>query len=397
MKYYIIAGEASGDLHASNLMRALKVKDPEAEFRFFGGNLMQAVGGTLVKHYRELAYMGFVQVALHARTILRNMRLCKEDIAAWAPNVVILVDYPGFNLSIAKYVKTHTQIPVYYYISPKIWAWKEYRIKDIRRYVDEMFSILPFEVPFYANHGYPIHYVGNPCVDAVAEFKAHYTETREEFCARHGLNPELPIVALLAGSRKQEIKDNLPIMLTATKHFKPGRIHRRERIKGFQWVIAGAPGIDKEMYGQASTAYQSKEELSVVYGETYALLSHSYAAMVTSGTATLETALFRVPQVVCYYIMCGKVVSWLRSLVLKVEYISLVNLVANFPLVRELVAHEMRERELAEELDRLLLDDFYRNRMFDEYDKMVIAPLGEPGASEHAAEKMVELLKDTKK
>jgi len=397
MKYYIIAGEASGDLHASNLMRALKAKDPEAEFRFFGGDLMQAVGGTLVKHYRELAYMGFVQVALHARTILRNMRLCKEDIAAWAPNVVILVDYPGFNLSIAKYVKTHTQIPVYYYISPKIWAWKEYRIKDIRRYVDEMFSILPFEVPFYASHGYPIHYVGNPCVDAVAEFKAQYTETREEFCARHGLNPELPIVALLAGSRKQEIKDNLPVMLTATKHFKPGRIHRRERIKGFQWVIAGAPGIDKEMYGQASNAYPSKEGLFVVYGETYALLSHSYAAMVTSGTATLETALFRVPQVVCYYIMCGKVVSWLRSLVLKVEYISLVNLVANFPLVRELVAHEMRERELTEELDRLLLDDFYRNRMFDEYDKMVIAPLGEPGASEHTAEKMVELLMGTKK
>lgn len=397
MKYYIIAGEASGDLHASNLMRALKAKDPEAEFRFFGGDLMQAVGGTLVKHYRELAYMGFVQVALHARTILRNMRLCKEDIAAWAPNVVILVDYPGFNLSIAKYVKTHTQIPIYYYISPKIWAWKEYRIKDIRRYVDEMFSILPFEVPFYASHGYPIHYVGNPCVDAVAEFKAQYTETHEEFCARHGLNPELPIVALLAGSRKQEIKDNLPVMLTATKHFKPGRIHRRERIKGFQWVIAGAPGIDKEMYGQASNAYPSKEGLFVVYGETYALLSHSYAAMVTSGTATLETALFRVPQVVCYYIMCGKVVSWLRSLVLKVEYISLVNLVANFPLVRELVAHEMRERELTEELDRLLLDDFYRNRMFDEYDKMVIAPLGEPGASEHTAEKMVELLKSTKK
>lgn len=397
MKYYIIAGEASGDLHASNLMRALKAKDPEAEFRFFGGDLMQAVGGTLVKHYRELAYMGFVQVALHARTILRNMRLCKEDIAAWAPNVVILVDYPGFNLSIAKYVKTHTQIPVYYYISPKIWAWKEYRIKDIRRYVDEMFSILPFEVPFYASHGYPIHYVGNPCVDAVAEFKAQYTETREEFCARHGLNPELPIVALLAGSRKQEIKDNLPVMLTATKHFKPGRIHRRERIKGFQWVIAGAPGIDKDMYGQASNAYPSKEGLFVVYGETYALLSHSYAAMVTSGTATLETALFRVPQVVCYYIMCGKVVSWLRSLVLKVEYISLVNLVANFPLVRELVAHEMRERELTEELDRLLLDDFYRNRMFDEYDKMVIAPLGEPGASEHTAEKMVELLMGTKR
>ena len=396
MKYYIIAGEASGDLHASNLMRSLKANDPEAEFRFFGGDLMKAVGGTLVKHYRELAYMGFVQVVLHARTILRNMRRCKEDIVAWAPDVVILVDYPGFNLSIAKYVKTHTQIPVYYYISPKIWAWKEYRIKDIRRYVDEMFSILPFEVPFYAGHNYPIHYVGNPCVDAVADFKAQYTETREEFCARHGLNPELPIVALLAGSRKQEIKDNLPIMLSATKHFMPGKVYRRERIKGFQWVIAGAPGIDKAMYGEVFAKSEATRGVTVVYGETYALLSHSYAAMVTSGTATLETALFRVPQVVCYYIMCGKVVSWLRSLVLKVKYISLVNLVADFPLVHELVADEMRERELAEELNQLLLDDFYRNRMFSEYDKMVIAPLGEPGASEHAADKMVELLRQGK-
>ena len=396
MKYYIIAGEASGDLHASNLMRSLKAKDPEAEFRFFGGDLMKAVGGTQVKHYRELAYMGFVQVVLHARTILRNMRRCKEDIVAWAPDVVILVDYPGFNLSIAKYVKTHTQIPVYYYISPKIWAWKEYRIKDIRRYVDEMFSILPFEVPFYAGHDYPIHYVGNPCVDAVADFKAQYTETREEFCARHGLNPELPIVALLAGSRKQEIKDNLPIMLSATKHFMPGKVYRRERIKGFQWVIAGAPGIDKAMYGEVFAKSEATRGVTVVYGETYALLSHSYAAMVTSGTATLETALFRVPQVVCYYIMCGKVVSWLRSMVLKVKYISLVNLVADFPLVHELVADEMRERELAEELNQLLLDDFYRNRMFSEYDKMVIAPLGEPGASEHAADKMVELLRQSK-
>ena len=190
MKYYLIAGEASGDLHASNLMRALKARDDEAEFRFFGGDLMQAVGGTLVKHYRELAYMGFIQVALHAGAIMRGMKQCKEDIVAWHPDVVILVDYPGFNLKIAKYVKTHTQIPVYYYISPKIWAWKEYRIKDIRRYVDELFSILPFEVPFFAEHDYPIHYVGNPCVDAVAEFKAGYTETREELCARHGLNPQ---------------------------------------------------------------------------------------------------------------------------------------------------------------------------------------------------------------
>lgn len=377
MKYYLIAGEASGDLHASNLMRALKARDEKAEFRFFGGDLMQAVGGTLVKHYRELAYMGFVQVALHAGTIMRGMKQCKEDILAWAPDVVILVDYPGFNLSIAKYVKTHTQIPVYYYISPKIWAWKEYRIKDIRRYVDEMFSILPFEIPYFAGHNYPIHYVGNPCVDAVAEFKAQYAESREAFCARHGLNPQLPIVALLAGSRKQEIKDNLPIMLAATKHFK-----------GFQWVIAGAPGIEEEMYRGFGL-----QDTKVVFTETYPLLAHSYAAMVTSGTATLETALFRVPQVVCYYMKFGKVVSWLRGLVLKVKHISLVNLVANFTVVRELVADGMNERELKEELDQLLLEDFYRNRMLKEYDEMVLRPLGEAGASEHAAEKMVQLLR----
>lgn len=377
MKYYLIAGEASGDLHASNLMRALEVCDAEAEFRFFGGDLMQTVGGTLVKHYRDLAYMGFIQVALHAGTIMRGMKQCKEDIVAWHPDVVILVDYPGFNLKIAKYVKTHTQIPVYYYISPKIWAWKEYRIKDIRRYVDELFSILPFEVPFFAGHDYPIHYVGNPCVDAVAEFRAKYVESREEFCARHNLDPKRPIVALLAGSRKQEIRDNLPIMLAATKHFK-----------GFQWVIAGAPGIAEEMYLGFGL-----RDAKVVFAETYPLLTHSYAAMVTSGTATLETALFRVPQVVCYYMKLGKVVSWLRGLVLKVKHISLVNLVADFPVVRELVADGMNERELKEELDQLLLDDFYHSRMLKEYDEMVLRPLGEAGASEHAAEKIVGLLR----
>ena len=393
MKYYLIAGEASGDLHASNLMRALKARDAEAEFRFFGGDLMQAVGGTLVKHYRELAYMGFVQVALHAGTIMQGMKRCKEDIKAWAPDVVILVDYPGFNLSIAKYVKTHTQIPVYYYISPKIWAWKEYRIKDIRRYVDEMFSILPFEVPFYAGHDYPIHYVGNPSVDSVAAFKAQYTETREEFCARHGLDPERPIVALLAGSRKQEIRDNLPIMLATTKQYTRSALLGRDKAhlyQDFQWVIAGAPGISAEQYEEFRI--QNSEFPTIVFGETYALLTHAHAAMVTSGTATLETALFRVPQVVCYYIMCGKVVAWLRRMVLKVKHISLVNLVADFPVVRELVADEMREDKLREELDQILLDDAARKRMLNEYDRMVIAPLGEPGASVHAAEKMLQLL-----
>ena len=392
MKYYLIAGEASGDLHASNLMRSLKKRDPQAEFRFFGGDLMASVGGTLVKHYRELAYMGFVQVALHAGTIMRGMTLCKEDIIAWGSDVVILVDYPGFNLSIAKYVKTHSQIPVYYYISPKIWAWKEYRIKDIRRYVDEMFSILPFEVPYYARHQYPIHYVGNPCVDAVAEFKARYTETREEFCARHGLDPQRPIVALLAGSRKQEIRDNLPIMIAAAKRFTSSKLPKRCKDKPIQWVIAGAPGIDKEMYDTYLSQATDRKNTTIVFGETYPLLTHSYAAMVTSGTATLETALFRVPQVVCYYIMCGRLVSLIRKIVLKVRYISLVNLVADFTVVRELVAEEMREQELKEELDQLLLDEVYRRRMYEEYDNMVLQPLGEPGASEHAADKMIELL-----
>jgi len=391
MKYYLIAGEASGDLHASNLMRALKEKDLNAEFRFFGGDLMASIGGTLVKHYRELAYMGFIQVALHARTIMKGMQHCKKDIKVWNPDVVILVDYPGFNLSIAKYIKTYTNIPIYYYISPKIWAWKEYRIKDIRKYVDEMFSILPFEVPFYATHNYPIHYVGNPCVDAIASFRASYTESKEDFCFRHGLDPKRPIVALIAGSRKQEIKDNLPIMLTASKHFK-----------GYQWVIAGAPGLDYDIYAPYLTKTVASKDftieqgkgnsISIIFGETYPLLTHSYAAMVTSGTATLETALLRVPQVVCYYIMCGKLVSFLRKLILKVPHISLVNLVANFTVVRELVADEMREHKLKEELTLLLESNSYRHRMLSEYDKMVLEPLGCAGASEHTADKIIELL-----
>ena len=394
MKYYLIAGEASGDLHASKLMRALKTHDKDAEFRFFGGDLMQAVGGTLVKHYRELAYMGFVQVALHAGAIMRSMKQCKEDIVDWNPDVVILVDYPGFNLSIAKYVKTHTPIPVYYYISPKIWAWKEYRIKSIRRYVDELFSILPFEVPYFAGHDYPIHYVGNPCVDAVADFKAQYTETREEFCMRHGLNPNRPIVAILAGSRAQEIRDNLPIMLAAKRHYTNEALSHRgkeQKYQDFQWVIAGAPGTNAAQYKEFEAQFSGLP--TIVHGETYPLLVHSYAAIVTSGTATLETALFRVPQVVCYYMPCGKAVSWLRSLILKVKYISLVNLIADFPVVDELVADKMCEQNLCETLDEILLDDLARQCMLREYDHLVITPLGEPGASEHTASKMFKLLR----
>ena len=377
MKYYLIVGEASGDLHASNLMRALKEHDPQADFRFFGGDLMKAVGGTLVMHYKELAYMGFIPVLLHLRTIFRNMDLCKKDIVDWQPDALILVDYPGFNLKIAEYIKKHTDIPIYYYISPKIWAWKEYRIKNIKRDVDELFSILPFEVDFFKGHQYPIHYVGNPCVDAVDAFQKAHSETFETFVADNSLD-EKPIIALLAGSRKQEIKDNLPDMLEAAKPF----------VGEYQLVLAGAPSIDPAYYQQY---IGTDVPVRIIFGQTYRLLAHAKAALVTSGTATLETALFRVPQVVCYYLAMGKVISFLRRHILKVKYISLVNLVADKEVVRELVADTMTVSNVRSELDALLNDDAYRNKMLQEYDRM-IKILGPAGASRQAALKMIELL-----
>lgn len=377
MKYYLIVGEASGDLHASNLMKALKEMDAEADFRFFGGDLMSEVGGTRVKHYKELAYMGFIPVLLHLRTIFRNMDRCKADIVAWQPDVVILVDYPGFNLKIAEFVKKQTHIPVYYYISPKIWAWKEYRIKNIKRDVDELFSILPFEVPFFEGHQYPIHYVGNPCVDAVERFKETHAESFEHFTEANQLDNR-PIVALLAGSRKQEIKDNLPLMLEAAKNF----------MHDYQLVLAGAPTMDDDSY---QPYLRCDVPVKIVYGQTYRLLQQSRAALVTSGTATLETALFRVPQVVCYYVAMGKVVSWLRKKILKVKFISLVNLVAGKEIVKELVADGMTVENVRTELDALLNHAAYRNQMLEEYDRMIHI-LGPAGASHQAASKMLELL-----
>lgn len=379
MKYYLIVGEASGDLHASNLMRELKQEDTNAEFRFFGGDLMSAQGGTRVRHYKDLAYMGFIPVLLHLRTIFANMKLCKEDIISYAPDVVILVDYPGFNLSIAKFVKTQTRIPVYYYISPKIWAWKEYRIKDIKKYVDELFSILPFEVDFFHGHQYPIHYVGNPTVDAVETFRANHPEDFTSFTAENGL-AEKPIIALLAGSRKHEIKDNLPDMLKAVSKFS-----------GYQLVLAGAPGISSDYYQK----YIQGVKVKIVFDQTYRLLQHSSAALVTSGTATLETALFRVPQVVCYHTPLGKVISFLKKKILKVKFISLVNLVAGKEIVRELVADTMTVDNMQSELKAVLLDNVKRQQMLDEYDRM-IKILGPSGASKKTATKMVELLKNRK-
>ena len=368
MRYYLIAGEASGDLHASRLIRALRQTDAQAEFRCFGGDLMAAEGATLVKHYRELAYMGFIPVLLHLRTILGNMHRCKEDIATWRPDAVILVDYPGFNLSIAKYVKAQGICPVYYYISPKIWAWKEYRIKQIRRDVDELFSILPFEVPFFeGKHHYPIHYVGNPTADEVKAFLSDHP--------RHSRGGK-PVIALLAGSRKQEIKDNLPAMLSAVKDLKDT----------YRIVLAGAPAIDSDYYRQ----FIEGSGVEVVYNQTYQLLLEAHAALVTSGTATLETALFNVPQVVCYETPLPWLIGRLRKLVLSVKYISLVNLVADREVVRELVADSFSVENIRSELHKILSGP-ERDAMLSGYEE-VRCRLGDQCAPVEAARIICSLL-----
>ena len=377
MKYYLIVGEASGDLHASHLMRALKDIDAEAEFRFFGGDLMTAVGGTRVRHYKELAYMGFIPVLLHLPTILKNMKMCKQDITDWQPDCVILVDYPGFNLKIAEYIGNEKRkaksekfpdgrIPqIFYYISPKIWAWKEYRIKNIRRDVDELLSILPFEVDFFEKkHHYPIHYVGNPTADEVREF-SHST-----FHIPHSTKK---IIALLAGSRKQEIKDNLPAMLDAVEGIA----------QDYRIVIAGAPAIEPTYYNR----FTRGREVEIVYNETYPLLSQAHAALVTSGTATLETCLFGVPQVVCYKVPLPKILGYLRRHLLKVKYISLVNLVADREVVKELLAETFSVENIRHELLQIL-DGEARERMLEGYAE-VARRLGDQNAPETAAKIIV--------
>ena len=363
MKYYLIVGEASGDLHASHLMRALKDIDAEAEFRFFGGDLMTAVGGTRVRHYKELAYMGFIPVLMHLRTILRNMKMCKQDVVDWHPDCLILVDYPGFNLKIAEFVKSHTNIPVYYYISPKIWAWKEYRIKNIKRDVDQLFSILPFEVDFFEKkHHYPIHYVGNPTADEVRAFLQSSPVANKE-----------PIIALLAGSRKQEIKDNLPAMLQAVKPYE----------NNYQIVVAGAPGIEPSYYQQ----FMQGSQADIVFGQTYALLAKSHAALVTSGTATLETCLFGVPQVVCYKIPLPAVLGFLRRHFLKVKYVSLVNLIAGREVVKELL-EDFSVANIRSELQKILSGPD-RDRMLQGYQEVKQA-LGDEKAPDNAARLIVD-------
>lgn len=381
MRYYLIVGEASGDLHASHLMRELKLKDDKAEFRFFGGDLMKAQGGTLVRHYKDLAYMGFIPVILHLKTILRNMAMCKRDIVDWQPDVLILVDYPGFNLSVAEYVHKHTSIPVYYYISPKIWAWKEYRIKNIKRDVDELFSILPFEVDFFEKkHHYPIHYVGNPTLDEVEQYKTSASDSLADMIKDNSLSGK-PIIALLSGSRKQEIKDNLAIMVKAASTYR----------NDYELVLAAAPNIEPDFYQKQLRG----AEVKVLYNQTYRILRYATAALVTSGTATLETAIFRVPQVVCYYVACGKFISFLRRHLLKVKHISLVNLIAGKEIVKELVADEMTITNVRSELDMILPGRSEREIMLNGYKDMTDR-LGEVGAPSKAANLIYSLLMEHK-
>ncbi len=367
MKYYIISGEASGDLHASNLMKALKNEDSHAEFRFWGGDLMQEVGGTLVKHYKDLAFMGFAEVFMNLRTILNNIKFCKKDLLDYAPDALILVDYPGFNLRIAEFAKKN-KITVHYYISPQIWAWKENRIKKIKRDVDQMYVILPFEREFYEDkHDFPVHFVGHPLLDAIANRTA---VDPSFFAAENDLNDK-PIIALLPGSRKQEITKMLAIMLTMAPKFPD-----------HQFVIAGAPGQDLSFYQK----FLSDDNIAIVENKTYELLSIATAALVTSGTATLETALFKVPEVVCYK---GNELSYqIGKRLVNVKYISLVNLILDKEVVTELIQDEFNEIKLENELYKIL-DYKSREAMFDQYYELEKA-LGGKGASEKTAKLIIK-------
>ena len=385
MKYFLIAGEPSGDLHASNLMKALKETDAQAEFQYYGGDKMRAVGGTLLKHYKTIAYMGFIPVVLHARTILRAMKECQQSIIEWRPDVLILIDYPGFNLKIASFIKRHSDIPVYYYIAPKIWAWKEHRIKNIKRDIDQLYSILPFEVPFFTQkHNYPIHYVGNPTVDEISRWQAHYSDGRCEFLTKYNL-PDQPIIALLPGSRKQEIKDNLTRMVKAALPYTD---------KDYQLVIAVAPDIDDCFYQQHVNKITNNQSsgIHLIRNHTFEILTHAEAGIITSGTATLETALFRVPQVVCYYINMGKLFAILRKLFLKVKYISLVNLITDCELVPELVGDQMNIGNIRRHLATILKGGSARQAQLNGYKKMA-QRLGQPGAPSRAATLIYNSLK----
>jgi lipid-A-disaccharide synthase len=370
MKYYIIAGEASGDLHGSNLMKALKEEDPSVEFRFFGGDLMKAQGGTLLKHYREMAFMGVVDVIMNIRTISRNMNFCKDDILNWKPDVLILIDYPGFNMRIAEFAH-NTGIKVFYYISPKVWAWNEGRVKKIKKYVDKLFVIFPFEIEYFKKHNYTVDYFGNPLNDAIYNFNEQKTDF-QGFTTQNKLGDK-PIIALLAGSRKHEIERCLPEMIEAMKGFD-----------GYQLVVAGAPSISKELYEKVIGA----NEVKIVYNQTYNLVSNAVAAVVTSGTATLETALLKTPQVVIF--KTGSLTYSIARPLVKLKFFSLVNLIQNKEVVKELLQYNLA-RDIKEEMNKILFNAEYRQIMLNEYDKIELK-LGGHGVSQRIAKKMLEYL-----
>jgi lipid-A-disaccharide synthase len=374
MKYYLIAGEASGDLHGSKLMQGLKLSDPEAEFRYFGGDLMAAEGGTLVKHYRQTAVMGLFKVILNLRKISGNLRFCKQDIEEYQPDALILIDYSGFNLRIAKFARP-AGFRVIYYISPKVWVWDRKRVYTIRDNVDKMYVILPFEVEFYQQYNYPVEYVGNPILDAVEESKAEAVE-RKEFCSRNGLD-DSPIIALLAGSRKEEIKHCLPEMLAVINQFPE-----------YRFVIAGAPAISPDYYAR----FTGNRDVDTLFDQTYDLLMNAVAAVVTSGTATLETALFRVPEVVIYKM--GELTYQIGRHFVKPKYFSLVNLILDREVVKELLQYRLRKK-IASELHRILEDETYRMVMLDNYRKLR-SRLGEPGAYHRLAESIARYIGNEK-
>ncbi|MBL4674867.1 MAG: lipid-A-disaccharide synthase [Mucilaginibacter sp.] len=365
MKYYLVAGEASGDLHGANLMKALKERDADAEFRYFGGDLMQAEGGTLVKHYADMAFMGFVEVVMNLQTILKNLKTCKQDILSYQPDVLVLIDFPGFNLKIAEFAKQHGLL-VCYYISPKVWAWNQKRVLKIKRVVDHLFCILPFEVQFYNEWGMDIDYVGNPLLDAVDAFKPDV-----DFRTTHKLTNQ-KIVALLPGSRKQEISRLLPDMIVAGQKFT-----------GYALVIAGAPSFDADYYKQ----YMNGVDVPVIFNHTYDLLHNAAAALVASGTATLETALFDVPQVVLY--KGNALTIGIAKMLVKVKFISLVNLIMDKLVVKELIQEDCNPEAIATELNKLLNNNTYRSDMLHNYD-LLDERMGQPGASAKTASLIIK-------
>jgi len=373
MKYYIISGEASGDLHGSNLIKELVKRDAEAKIRAWGGDLMEAAGAEVVKHYRDLAFMGFAEVIANLRTILKNFKTCKDDILSFKPDVVILIDYPGFNLRMAEFAYKEG-IKVFYYISPQIWAWKQNRVKKIQAFVDEMYVILPFEKDFYAKFDVDVHFVGHPLIDAVDQFKEKLP-SRKQFNQEQGIIDK-PLVVLMPGSRKQEISKMLPLMLELSKK------HHE-----YQFVVAGAPGQDPAFYRQ----FLKGSEVKILFGKTYELLSYAHSAIVTSGTATLETAIFQVPQVVCYR---GGYLSYIiaKNLV-KIDYISLVNLVMDREVVKELIQNDLNEKNLELEFSKIAKEGEERSKLLSDYGAL-LKKLGGSGASALTAELMLKSLTD---